>query len=80
MLSCYFCSATFETRPIDTGHSNPVKRTAAEAEMAAQTAEGEQWENFQLTVTRSGGRPEILSGNTCPAHALQAGAVKLSVG
>lgn len=79
-MNCILCPATFETTPIDTGHSNPVKRAAAEADLAAQTAAGEAWEHVQLTTTRAGGRVELLAGAVCPAHNLQPGAVKLSVG
>lgn len=65
------CPATFETKEIETGFTDPAKAAAAVAKVKAQNDEAEQWEHLRVTVTRDGGQLEVLAGYLCPAEAVQ---------
>jgi len=81
MLNCKFCSATFETKEIDTGHSNPAKRAAAEAALAEQTAAGERWVHVYAVATMDGASVNVLAFDCCGdcAAKVKAGGLKVSL-
>lgn len=77
-MKCLLCPAEFVTKPIETGYLNQAKRDAAEADLAAQSAEGEKWESLSVNVTRSGGSVQLLAGYLCPAEQVPVGGLTLA--
>lgn len=76
-MTCIICGDTREPEEIETGFTNPEKRVAAEAKARAQAEELSHWEHLQVTITRSGGRLELLAGNVCPKELLEPGSLAL---
>jgi hypothetical protein len=77
-MKCMLCPAEFEMPEIETGYRDKDKEAAAVAKQKVHSDEGEKWEHVQVTVTRAGGRVELLAGYLCPAEDLQPGCVQIS--
>lgn len=76
-MTCIICGKTDEPEEIETGFTDPVKRAAAEAKSRAQAEAFSHWEHVQVTITRAGGRLELLAGSVCPEEQLEPGSLAL---
>jgi hypothetical protein len=66
MLKCLFCPATFEPKAFSTTAVDENEKKRAELGRIDQATEMERWGHATMTVTRDGGRSEVLSGHICP--------------
>ncbi len=79
-MKCMFCGAVDEAVEIETGFTDPAKRAAAEAKAREQAERLSRWEHLQITITRDGGRLELLAGDVCPNEQLSPGGVTVAKG